>query len=86
LLPFIPHAVSFFLQVAEFPVFTRSGEENVSFTYCGEHRLTPEQLEKVKAFHKFVFNNILRIEKCQLKFNLEQAEYSLLLAPIHSGE
>ena len=66
-------------------MFTRSGQESARLRYCGTCHLSAEEFGLVKNYHSFVFQNVLRLEKYPLTLDPRTAEFSLLVAPIHSG-
>ena len=51
------------LEIVDFPIFTPSGEETISFELVKSALyLTPNQFKLIKSFHKFLFSNVLRMD------------------------
>ena len=74
------------LQVAEFPVFTRSGQESVCLSLSERITLTPAEFDKVTAYHAFVFHNVLRIDKDPLTLGTDQSDFNILVTPVTEGK
>ncbi|XP_067939419.1 endoribonuclease Dicer-like [Watersipora subatra] len=86
-----PYTIGFLVssrlpEVAEFSVFTRSGQESVSITYCKEYRLSQVEFDQITSYHSFIFHNVLRIDKFPLKLNTERSKFNILVAPINTDE
>lgn len=71
--------------MAEFPVFTRSGQESVKLMLSAEMSLSQEEFDRVAAYHSFVFHNVLRIDKFPLKFSDDQSTFNILVVPVMQG-
>ncbi|XP_052107136.1 endoribonuclease Dicer-like isoform X2 [Mytilus californianus] len=70
-------------QVPEFPVYTRSGEVTVSIELLtSDVFYSHEELERLSNFHRFVFSNVLRLEKDPMIFSPNQAELGYLIIPL----
>lgn len=70
----------------EFPVYTRSGEvtTSVELLSCDIH-FTEEQVTRLADFHRFVFNNVLRLEKDPMVFCPSSADLGFLIIPLVKG-
>ena len=67
-----------------FPVFTRSGEVTVSVNILsGDVSLGKEQLDKLKVFHRFLFSNVLRLEKDPMDFFPDCSTMGFLVVPLN---
>ncbi|XP_071160069.1 endoribonuclease Dicer-like [Mytilus edulis] len=70
-------------QVPEFPVYTRSGEVTTSIELLtSDVCYSQEELERLSKFHRFVFSNVLRLEKDPMIFSPNQAELGYLIIPL----
>lgn len=66
-----------------FPVFTRSGEVTVSVDKLErEINLSPDELEKLKTFHRFLFSNVLRLEKDPMEYQPNESSVGYLVVPL----
>ena len=75
----------FHLQVPYFPVYTRSGEVSVSIDILkSDHVFTVEQLDRLKMFHKYLFANVLRLEKDPMDYVPDEAIVGYLVVPVYS--
>ena len=73
-------------QVAEFPVFTRSGQESVCLSISERITLTAAEFDKVTAYHAFVFHNVLRIDKYPLMLGTDLSDFNILVTPVIEGK
>lgn len=76
----------YLIQAAEFPVFTRSGQESVSLKLNQELLLTQAEFDKVTEYHSFVFHNVLRIDKFPLTLGTERSDFNVLVIPVTQGK
>ena len=77
----------FCLQVPMFPVFTRSGEVTVSIDLVQRDvTFTTVEMQRMEAFHKFVFSRVLRLDKDPMLFLPTDAPYNCVVVPLHIGE
>lgn len=68
--------------VCPFPIFTRSGEVQVSFELSPTMiELTEEQLCKINSFLNYVFTNVLRLSKYLMLFDPNASENSYFIVP-----
>lgn len=68
-----------------FPVFTRSGEVTVSVDLLSrEITLSNTELEKLRIFHRFLFSNVLRLEKDPLDYIPECSTMGYLVVPLNT--
>lgn len=71
----------------EFPVYTRSGEVTICIELlAGDIHFTEEQTGRLSEFHRFVFNNVLRLEKDPMVFSPSLAELGYLIIPLLKGK
>ena len=67
-----------------FPVYTRSGEVSVSVDILKSDLLfTEAQLDRLKLFHKYLFANVLRLEKDPMDYIPEEAVVGYLVVPVY---
>ena len=45
-----------------------------------------DELQRLQKFHRFVFSQVLRLEKEPMQFAPETADYGLVLVPLNLGE
>ncbi|CAG2100109.1 unnamed protein product [Medioppia subpectinata] len=70
--------------ICDFPVFTRSGEVTVKLVSIRDDLyLTPQQIEELSVFHKFVFSDVLRLIKYPQLFNTEKAVSNHFVVPVN---
>lgn len=70
-------------QVPEFPVYTRSGEVTVTIDLLrSDVHYSDEERSRLSEFHRFVFSNVLRLEKDPMIFSPSQAELGYLIIPL----
>lgn len=70
-----------------FPVFTRSGEVTVAVNLLSrEVILDGDELSKLKIFHRFLFSNVLRLEKDPMDFYPECSTMGYLVVPLNKGK
>lgn len=68
--------------ICPFPIFTRSGEVQVSFELAAVPvMLTQEQLDKISVFLNYVFTNVLRLQKYLMVFDPVLSENSYFIVP-----
>lgn len=68
--------------ICPFPIFTRSGEVQVSFELASAPvMLTQEQLDKISIFLNYVFTNVLRLQKYLMVFDPKSSENSYYIVP-----
>ncbi|KAL3873454.1 hypothetical protein ACJMK2_036569 [Sinanodonta woodiana] len=73
--------------IPSFPVYTRSGEITVSIELLhSDLILKEEELKKLQYFHKFLFSNVLHLEKDPMEFCPEKASQGYLLLPLNTDE
>lgn len=68
--------------ICPFPIFTRSGEVQVSFELAPSTiLLTEEQLSKIIVFLNYVFTNVLRLQKYLMVFEPDSSENNYFIVP-----
>lgn len=68
--------------ICPFPIFTRSGEVQVSFKLAADAiLLTEQQLFKIIVFLNYVFTNVLRLQKYLMVFDPDASENSYFIVP-----
>lgn len=68
-----------------FPVYTRSGEVSVSIVIVkSDLVMTETQLDRLKIFHRYLFANVLRLEKDPMDYIPEEAVLGYLIVPVNS--
>ncbi|EEC02009.1 dicer-1, putative [Ixodes scapularis] len=73
--------------IPSFPIFTRSGEELVTVSRAGSVHLTKEQCERLRHFHRFVCDEVMRVrERPLLAFDPGSAPNCVTLAPVMQGD
>ncbi|KAL4237619.1 Endoribonuclease Dicer [Mactra antiquata] len=73
--------------VPMFPVFTRSGEVTVAIDPLpGEVTLEEEKLDKLKTFHRFLFSNVLRLEKDPMDYLPNCSTMGYLVVPLNKED
>uniref|UniRef100_H2YYK3 ribonuclease III n=1 Tax=Ciona savignyi TaxID=51511 RepID=H2YYK3_CIOSA len=74
-------------QIPGFPIFTRSGEESCQLKFCrGFIQLSPQQVKLVRIFHRYVFSDMLRVDRVPLSFQPEQSSSQLLVVVLNKGK
>ncbi|VDK23480.1 unnamed protein product [Anisakis simplex] len=73
-------------KVPSFPVFLRQGrmEANI-FLARSKLQIDAEMMELLKAFHHYIFDNVLRLVKGGLAFVPDKAPVSVLIVPLRRG-
>ena len=78
----IPH-------LPRFPVFTRAGEERVALKLIRNYVVFDQQhIELIRAFHKYIFSDVLRLERANVSFRPESAtsqQYLVALNTVAEG-
>ena len=70
-------------QICPFPIFTRSGEVEVEVVQIDDVPLLDErQLERVCHFQRYIFKNVLCLEKDPMLFDPRTADCSYLIVPL----
>uniref|UniRef100_H2YYK2 ribonuclease III n=1 Tax=Ciona savignyi TaxID=51511 RepID=H2YYK2_CIOSA len=73
-------------QIPGFPIFTRSGEESCQLKFCrGFIQLSPQQVKLVRIFHRYVFSDMLRVDRVPLSFQPEQSSSQLLVVVLNKA-
>lgn len=66
-----------------FPIFTRSGEEEMSVFYAGIVRLNEEQCAAAQSFHRALFDDVLRMANRKLlTFDFQNAPNRVTVVPV----
>nr|XP_037274583.1 endoribonuclease Dicer-like [Rhipicephalus microplus] len=66
-----------------FPIFTRSGDEEVTVVRAGLVSLSAEECRRLQCFHRAIWDDVLRMkERPLLRFDLSSAPSSPVLAPV----
>lgn len=69
-------------KLGSFSIFTRSGEVRVSLELASNHILiTDEKLVKINVFLKYLFANVLRLQKYLMFFDPSATENSFFVVP-----
>jgi hypothetical protein len=70
-------------QVPEFPVFTRAGEVTVCVELVSSAvTYTQEQLTRLYHFQRYLFAQVLRLEKDPMEFQPAEAQSSYAVVPL----
>lgn len=70
-------------QICPFPIFTRSGEVEVEIVQVAESiYVSKEQLERIADFQRYIFRNVLSLEKDPMLFDVHHADCSYLIVPL----
>ena len=70
-------------QICPFPIFTRSGEVEVEIVQVGDAVLvSEEQLKRIADFQRYIFRNVLSLEKDPMLFDVGNADCSYLIVPL----
>lgn len=70
-------------QICPFPIFTRSGEVEVEIVQVAESvYVDKEQLERIADFQRYIFRNVLSLEKDPMLFDVQHADCSYLIVPL----
>ncbi|XP_059489043.1 endoribonuclease Dicer-like isoform X2 [Neocloeon triangulifer] len=69
--------------ICKFPIFTNAGRVDISIGRR-VHAVTLQQqlLDKIKAFHSFLFGKLLELDKSFLVWNFESGSNNFLIAPV----
>nr|XP_009860329.1 endoribonuclease Dicer [Ciona intestinalis] len=71
-------------QIPGFPIFTRSGEESAKLKFCrGFVQLSAQQIKLVRIFHRYVFSDMLRVDRVPLSFQPEKSTSQLLVVVLN---
>ncbi|XP_033733992.1 LOW QUALITY PROTEIN: endoribonuclease Dicer-like [Pecten maximus] len=71
-------------KIPTFPLYTRSGEVTVSLDLLRtDTSFTKEDLTKLREFHRFVFTEVLRLEKDPMEFQPEKADLGYCIIPLN---
>lgn len=78
-------------QICPFPIFTRSGEVEVDVVRMGQDPSAPilvteDQLERIADFQRYIFHNVLSLEKDPMVFDIRHADCSYLIVPLRRTE
>lgn len=69
-------------KVCPFPIFTRSGEVQVSLKLCSSSVVLSERnVETIATFLNFIFTSVLRLQKYLMSFDPEAKENSFFIVP-----
>lgn len=70
-------------RVPHFPVFTRSGEVTVEVDLVtSDIVLDQSELSRLQTFHRFLFSQVLKLEKSPMHFSPDTAESGCIIVPI----
>ncbi|KAI9556129.1 hypothetical protein GHT06_018703 [Daphnia sinensis] len=70
-------------QICPFPIFTRSGEVEVQIVKIAEEvYVTEEQLKQITDFQRYIFRNVLSLEKDPMLLDVFHADCSYLIVPL----
>lgn len=70
-------------QICPFPIFTRSGEVEVEIVQIAENvYVSEEQLERIGDFQRYIFRNVLSLEKDPMLYDVRHADCSYLIVPL----
>ncbi|OWF53355.1 endoribonuclease Dicer-like [Mizuhopecten yessoensis] len=70
--------------IPTFPLYTRSGEVTVSLDLLRSGTsFTEEELARLQEFHRFVFTEVLRLEKDPMEFQPDQADLGYCIIPLN---
>lgn len=73
-------------QICPFPIFTRSGEVEVDIVQIADDVVvTEEQLTRISDFQRYIFRNVLSLEKDPMLFDVEHADCSYLIVPLRKN-
>lgn len=73
-------------KVCPFPIFTRSGEVEVSLRLTDDVIIpTTRQIETMAAFLNFIFTSVLRLQKYLMSFDPNAKENSFFIVPTKKG-
>uniref|UniRef100_F6XSF3 ribonuclease III n=1 Tax=Ciona intestinalis TaxID=7719 RepID=F6XSF3_CIOIN len=73
-------------QIPGFPIFTRSGEESAKLKFCrGFVQLSAQQIKLVRIFHRYVFSDMLRVDRVPLSFQPEKSTSQLLVVVLNKA-
>ena len=74
-------------QICPFPIFTRSGEVEVDVVQVEESvAISQEQLERISHFQRYIFKNVLTLEKDPMLFDPTNADCSYLIVPLRKTD
>ncbi|XP_060069957.1 endoribonuclease Dicer-like [Ylistrum balloti] len=74
-------------KIPTFPLYTRSGEVTVSLNLLRrDAAFTQEELIKLREFHRFVFTEVLRLEKDPMEFHPERADLGYCIIPLNRND
>ncbi|CAK8683082.1 unnamed protein product [Clavelina lepadiformis] len=67
-------------QIPGTPVFTRSGEELAKLKLCRSYlSLSAQQIKLIRSFHRYVFSDMLRVDRVPLSFHPENSSSQILI-------
>lgn len=70
-------------QICPFPIFTRSGEVEVEIVQISDAIIVSEQqLKRIADFQRYIFRNVLSLEKDPMLFDVSNADCSYLVVPL----
>ncbi|EFX72380.1 hypothetical protein DAPPUDRAFT_308316 [Daphnia pulex] len=70
-------------QICPFPIFTRSGEVEVEIVKISDAiRVTEGQLKQISDFQRYIFRNVLSLEKDPMLLDVYNADCSYLIVPL----
>ena len=70
-------------QICPFPIFTRSGEVEVDVVKVEETvELSEQRLQQISHFQRYIFKNVLSLEKDPMLFDPFKANCSYLIVPL----
>ena len=65
-------------------MFTRQGEVTVTITVCPSRLyVTADQLKQISQFHEYLFTEILRLDKICVRYQPDDAMFSIFVIPLH---
>ncbi|KAF6212369.1 hypothetical protein GE061_012891 [Apolygus lucorum] len=74
-------------KICPFPIFTRSGEVQVSLQKCSSTvMLTERHVETISAFLNFTFTSVLRLQKYLMSFDPQATENSFYIVPTRKDQ
>ena len=70
-------------QICPFPIFTRSGEVEVEIVKISDAVIVTEgQLKQISDFQRYIFRNVLSLEKDPMLLDVYNADCSYLIVPL----
>nr|CAB3238000.1 endoribonuclease Dicer [Phallusia mammillata] len=73
-------------KIPGFPIFTRSGEESARLRLCRSFvSLSPQHIKLVRSFHRYVFSDMLRLDRVPLSFQPNSATSQLFVVVLNTA-